>query len=149
MYTGPEPITPIVMRRIARTLLVFCTAFAAFVASSLQGNVVCYAEGGQHVAIEAPHPDSGCPGGHEEHRESSTGDEPEQDHCTDVSAKFSAARETSSRSTHAHYAESAMAPALLITPLAPSVDLPIASRKTGVDPGPSELGCLRTIILVV
>jgi hypothetical protein len=138
------------MRRLAHPLLVFCTALAAFVASSLHGNVLCYADSGGHVAVEAPHADTGCPGGHEEHRESSSGHESRRDHCTDVSPEFSAAREAKSPSTIAHHSELEIAPALLPVLVAHSVDLPVKSRESGSHPPAApQLDCLRTIILLV
>lgn len=137
------------MRRFSRTLLVVCTAFAALVGTSLQGNVLCYSEGGDHVAIELPHADTGCPDGHDEPGRSSSGDAPEPSGCTDVAAKYSAICEGSAPPPLAHSAEPTFAPPVLIEPCILSLAPSLIFLASGHPPAPPPFGGLRTIILLV
>ena len=139
------------MRRLARVILVGCTAFAALVAASLQGKVLCYADGGRHVAVEAPHPERiGGAAHHDHHCESDSSHEPEHDRCTDVSADFSATREASSRSTQFYHVDLILPPVVPLMAFTVPADLaPLSLTANDQPPGPPGLSCLRTIILLV
>lgn len=143
------------MRRLARAILVVCTVFAALVASALQGNVLCYADDGRHVAVEAPHPRDAHHADHAGHCDSTPApaDEPEHGHCTDVAAEFSATRELQTRggrSLDDQCTSLTFAPPLTpaaYTTIADHAALPI--QGLAGPPAPPGLACLRTIILLV
>jgi hypothetical protein len=143
----------------ARVILVVCTVFATFLAASLQGRVLCCANDGGHFAIEAPHPEAGCPAGHDEDEHHSDdgnaggtdGGHPDEAPagCTDVSAEFDVGRELTAAPADALHAP---LPCVSITaPTAPaglahlSFDS-LAAR--GHPPACSDLARLRTIILL-
>lgn len=136
------------MRRLARTILVVCTAFAALVASSLQGRVLCYADQGRHFEVEAPHEATGCPDVHGDHGDS----DHQQNHerCTDLAAEFSVSREAARSSIDVYPAALAFAPTVAVVScdvvVAPSTSATVALA----DPSdPSGVDRLRTIILLV
>src|SRR5688572_25692064 len=80
------------MLQLARTFLILCTATAAFVASSLQGKVLCIGEEG-HAAVEPPHNEVTCAAEHGTHEHDGDGHEQDGRDCSDVSADFLAARD--------------------------------------------------------
>jgi hypothetical protein len=135
---------------VPRAILVLVTAIAAFAASLLQDNVLCYSACGQHVAFEAPHADGGCASGHEGHEHPAPEPDPEAKECTDVSADFPVIREASAASIDAHPVDLAIAlPAVLLVHVG-SPDSFSAERAIRTHPpAPTELGRLRTIILLV
>jgi hypothetical protein len=142
------------MRRFAQLLLVLSTAFAAFVASSLQGRVLCYADGGGHVALEAPHNDTGCTDAHEGHFEGGLGEskpehDPHHNGCTDLSAEFSVGREASRVYVDAHHAQLTTAFTIPLPFPATSGDHDVCpSDIDSHPPAPTDLGRLGTIILL-
>ena len=139
--------------RLARSILAVCTAFAALIASTLQGNVLCYADGGRHVAVEAPHASGAAHTHHHGHGDSDPAEEPAHGHCTDVAAEFSATRELQTRwalSLESHSADLTPPPLLPAAPFAVAVDAPgFPIHGMAGPPAPPGLACLRTIILLV
>ena len=145
------------MARLTRLLLVGCTAFATFLAASLQGRVLCWSAGGEHFAIEAPHPETGCPSQHDSHHDThedhSAGDdhEPAPADCTDVSAEFVVGRDAAAASPDISRLAPAGAPVLVLLVASLALpDLRIAIHH-GSDPPhlvPGDLARLRTIILL-
>ena len=137
---------------LARAILVVSTACAVLVASSLQGKVVCYADDGRHVAVEAPHRTSAASSHHhhhDQHDEHGDGHEPEHERCTDVSAEFSASRDLTPRSAPLQNIELA-APALLPLAIFAVANHPVAAPAVDSEPPVAPaLFCLRTIILLV
>ena len=136
------------MKRVARSTLLLCTAFATFFAAMLHGRVLCSANAGSHFAIEQPHRDTGCPSGHDEHPETE-GEHRLPADCTDISADFSLAREVVPASTDVFHAPlvdlSPVALTFLATP--PSRDNYLHASVEH-PPGFGDLACLRTIVLL-
>ena len=140
--------------RLARFILVVCTAFAALVASTLQGNVLCYADDGRHLAVEAPHASCAAHAHHHGHHDPGPAEEPAHGHCTDVAAEFSATRELQTRwarSLESHPGgDLTPPPSLPAAPFAAAADTPgFLVPWTAGPPEPPGLACLRTIILLV
>jgi hypothetical protein len=130
-----------------RAILVLFTAFAAFVASSLQDKVLCYSDCGHHLAFEPVHAEAGCPAGHQGHGHS---DDSESNDCTDLTADFPVTREAMPASLNTHHVEPAILPAVSLLHAAGLPGLPSgASPNRTQPPAPSDLVCLRTIILLV
>lgn len=136
---------------LARAILVVSTACAVLVASSLQGKVVCYADDGRHVAVEAPHRPSAASSHHhhhDQHDEHGHGHEPEHERCTDVSVEFSASRDLTPRSAPQDI--QLAAPVLLPLAFLAIANHPVAAPAADGDPpGTPAISCLRTIILLV
>ena len=140
---------------LARTILVISTAFAALVASTLQGNVLCYADDGRHLAVEAPHPTAADHAHQHLHCDSVPAEEPAHGHCTDVAAEFSATREIQTRGalsleSHPGAGDLTPPPLLPATPFAAATDTTgLPARGMAGPPAPPGLACLRTIVLLV
>lgn len=137
------------MTCFARTFLVLCTALAAFVASSLQGKVLCFGEEG-HAAVEAPHADAGCAAADDAHEHEGEDHDPDHRPCSDVSANLLAVRgEAPAAADLLHFDLALFAPAaqeILISRL----HLPRPGFGLGTHP-PSDggLACLRCVILLI
>ena len=142
-------VTPAIMARLAHGILVVCTVFATFLAASLQGRVLCSADGGGHFAIEAPHPETGCPGGHDEHHGTDAEHRDAPADCTDVSAEFAVARELTPASVDVLHAPLTCV-TVALPPLLPGpADLSYDSLGArGHPPAAGDLARLRTIILL-
>lgn len=139
--------------RLARSILVLCTAFAALIASTLQGNVLCYADDGRHLAVEAPHAGEAAHNHDGGQCDSVPAEEPAHGHCTDVAAEFSATRELQTRwamSLESHSVDVTPPPLLPAAPFAAAVDTPgFPVHGMAGPPAPPGLACLRTIVLLV
>lgn len=142
------------MLLLARLVLVLFTALAASAATSLQGRVLCYGESGQHMAVEAPHPESPCLDGHSHPGDSSQERQPKQDPhrtgCTDVSADFQLTRAASRATLDTHHAELAVVLAMpLLFSATPTESTFIRSDGVSHPPARMDLDCLRTVVLLV
>lgn len=137
------------MERLARLFLVLCTVLATFVAASLQGRVLCSSNGGSHLAIEAPHPETGCPSGHDDHRETEGQHRDVPADCTDVSAAFAVVREVAPASVDALHATLPCVAVLSPALAAGSTHLFFDSLAAcGHPPACGDLARLRTIVLL-
>jgi hypothetical protein len=136
------------MNRPARTLLVVCTALAAFVASSLQGKVLCFGEEG-HAAVEAPHTDTPCTAEHEQHEHRGPDRGPDDRECSDISADLLAARDGHATTADLSHLHAGLAPTPPPVVLITSLRLPQRGPGLGTHPPSNgDLACLRSIIVL-
>jgi hypothetical protein len=136
------------MTCFVRTFLVVCTALAAFVASSLQGKVLCFGEEG-HAAVEPPHAKAPCAATHESHEHDGDGREDDDRECSDVSADFLTLRDGAAAAGDvSHFDLILLSPPLRDT-LISTLNLPRPRFGLGTHPPSNgDLACLRCVILL-
>lgn len=145
------------MIAIARSILVACTILATFAAASLQGRVLCSSSDGEHLALEDPHLDGRCPGGHHDRHdddgaphEGEPAHEPAPAGCTDVSAAFVVAREAAPASLDVPHAPLPGTFALQAGLRAQTTAFTVNSlAASGHPPAAGNLAAIRTIVLLV
>lgn len=135
------------MIRPARTFLVLCTALAAFVASSLQGKVLCFGDEG-HAAVEAPHAEATCSAVHDEHEHEAPAPNSDDRDCSDVSADLLAARDGLAKTADLAHLDAGVTPTPPPAVLLANLYLPQPRLGLGTHPPSHDLACLRGIILL-